>query len=437
MLQGGQLGDYSINEKLGHGSFGQIFTVQSKRNEQLYAAKVEPVYVQHKTIDFEAKVLKDLKALDNYGYFPKFISFGRNAHFSYLVMELLGPSLTTVLKRLQTPKFSLSTGLRVAYHMLKAIEIIHRSSYVHRDIKPANILIRLDLLNCSHPRKNSNFNSQLDNTSNQATENLIPNNTTNDKASNTNNSDNYKDSKSSKRGKNNRESIQKNTSKSNADENNESTRNDSPMDGNDSSPPAFPTVSSSSENENQRPYKCPIAIIDFGLARYYIDPKTNRHLTARSEPGFRGTLIYASIHAHLHMDLSRRDDLISWFYVVTDFLTGGLPWRSLDDREEILKMKQKVSVAALLNPIVPEMTEIWQLINLLRFDEKPDYERMFRLIEEAMEASGIAWSDPYDWAALPDNRRKRRSSGGDKNEKKAHGMKGKNSNTEEYCCVVM
>ena len=286
MLQGSQIGEYSIVDKLGQGSFGQIFTVRSQKTNQLYAAKLEPLHCQRKTIDFESRVLR---AVCKSMYFPRYVMNGHNAHFSYLVMDLLGPSLSICLRRLQNHRLSLSSGLRVAYHMLKALEVLHESGFIHRDVKPANVLVR---------------------------------------------------------------------------------------------------------------EKCPenpIAIIDFGLARSYVDGATKRHLPARSHPGFRGTTLYASVHAHMEMDLSRRDDLISWYYVVTDLLTGDLPWKHVDDTNEILRMKRTIRISAVLRPLVPEMSEVWHLISHLGYKEKPDYERIYSLLTEAITASEVDMNAGYDW----------------------------------------
>ena len=37
---------------------------------------------------------------------------------------------------------------------------------------------------------------------------------------------------------------------------------------------------------------------------------------------FRGTSTYASINAHLKLDLSRRDDLWSWLYIIIELIEG-------------------------------------------------------------------------------------------------------------------
>jgi serine/threonine protein kinase len=42
----------------------------------------------------------------------------------------------------------------------------------------------------------------------------------------------------------------------------------------------------------------PVALIDFGLARRFVDPETGRPFRERAARGFRGTLRYASLNAH-------------------------------------------------------------------------------------------------------------------------------------------
>lgn len=47
----------------------------------------------------------------------------------------------------------------------------------------------------------------------------------------------------------------------------------------------------------------------------------------RPKAGWRGTTRYGSLNAHHRRDLSRRDDLESWLYVIIELTKGALPWR--------------------------------------------------------------------------------------------------------------
>lgn len=78
-----------------------------------------------------------------------------------------------------------------------------------------------------------------------------------------------------------------------------------------------------------RPSKSyPIVLIDFGLARPFLDPRNGQMIPPRDKPGFVGTRAYASINAHAGKELGRRDDLYSWFYCLLRIHKGKLPWKN-------------------------------------------------------------------------------------------------------------
>lgn len=70
-----------------------------------------------------------------------FIGCGRNDVVNYVVMTLLGPSLSELRKKQPNQHFTLSTTLRLGVQIIDAIKAIHSCGFLHRDIKPSNFAI--------------------------------------------------------------------------------------------------------------------------------------------------------------------------------------------------------------------------------------------------------------------------------------------------------
>lgn len=285
MLTNSQIAGLIVGPRIGKGAFGEIYLVQDSHTRSYYAMKVEPKRTKRRVLDFEIQIMKQLHSYS----FPAYISAGRSQNFTFLVMEFLGPSLSTIRKRLPYGSFSLSTALRAAYCTLQNIEELHNNGIIHRDIKPSNILLRHDRLH-------------------------------------------------------------------------------------------------------------PFALIDFGLSRLYKDLSTNEIYPPRKKPGFRGTVIYASIHAHNQEELSRRDDIISWFYMLLDLIHPHfLPWRTAAHKELIADIKRKIDMVELSSEISPHLANIWQMINLLQFADEPNYDGIRSILRRYMEENGIKDTDEWDW----------------------------------------
>ena len=115
-------------------------------------------------------------------------------------------------------------------------------------------------------------------------------------------------------------------------------------------------------------------LIDFGLSKLY-KGNDGTHIPYGEGKAFAGTFNYASIHAHLGVQQSRRDDLESFSYVLAYFINGDLPWRlSLSTQNEASIKKMKLSLkASELFPSHPPLSKIFSYIRSLKFDESPDY----------------------------------------------------------------
>ncbi|EAY10098.1 CK1 family protein kinase [Trichomonas vaginalis G3] len=129
----------------------------------------------------------------------------------------------------------------------------------------------------------------------------------------------------------------------------------------------------------------PICLIDFGLSAFFINPKTGKHIDFDPNCGYVGTCRYASLNSHLGFSLSRRDDLMSWFYSVIELAEGHVPWPGSKDMELSEKLKTLMSAQDLCKSLPPEFIEIYKTIQSLQFDETPPYDHILIMIDNAID----------------------------------------------------
>ena len=68
-------------------------------------------------------------------------------------------------------------------------------------------------------------------------------------------------------------------------------------------------------------------MIDYGLAKRFLCPKTGTHIPYKENKGIIGTAKYLSLSGHQGNEHSRRDDLESLGIILIYFLRKGrLPW---------------------------------------------------------------------------------------------------------------
>ena len=126
-----------------------------------------------------------------------------------------------------------------------------------------------------------------------------------------------------------------------------------------------------------------IYLIDFGIARTYIDSETKMHRANRiraanadGKISVIGTSRYISPNVHEGNEPSRRDDLISAMYVISYLLKGSLPWKTSGSNESdaLVEMKKKILPEELFLGLPASYVEIFKYLSALPYDQKPDYE---------------------------------------------------------------
>ncbi|KAJ4954034.1 hypothetical protein NE237_030866 [Protea cynaroides] len=126
-------------------------------------------------------------------------------------------------------------------------------------------------------------------------------------------------------------------------------------------------------------------LVDLGLATKWRDSTTGQHVEYDQRPDvFRGTVRYASVHAHLGRTGSRRDDLESLAYTLVFLLRGRLPWQGYQgENKGFLVCKKKMATAPeTLCCFCPQpFGRFVDYVVNLKFDEEPNYAKYVSLFD--------------------------------------------------------
>jgi serine/threonine protein kinase len=110
-------------------------------------------------------------------------------------------------------------------------------------------------------------------------------------------------------------------------------------------------------------------IIDFGFCKTYL--VYGEHIKQNKINGLIGSANYASINSHKKMELSRRDDLESIFYMLFYFLHGSLPWSEILDESIIAGLKIDIIEHNYNLPTI--LLDFIKYIREIKFEETPNY----------------------------------------------------------------
>jgi serine/threonine protein kinase len=282
---------YIIGERLGRGSFGEVYIGKHKWTSRPVAIKLEPLESKTRILEHEHKVYQDIYN-PNSGI-GQCHFFGIEGDYAVLVIDLLGVSLGKLLENCNN-KFCLKTVLMLADQMITRLEYLHEHDYIHRDLKPDNMLI----------------------------------------------------------GK--------------------------------------------THHRNQ------IFLIDYGLAKKYRNAD-KKHIPFKEGGKLVGTARYASVNSHAGYQLSRRDDLISFGYIMIYFLKGKLPWQKVKGRTKeekytnIKNLKETLGNDVLCSGLPKEFLTYMDYSCKLKFDEKPNYNQLRTLFKNLFKKHEFVYDLVFDW----------------------------------------
>tara|TARA_Y100000816_G_C26065940_1_gene560205 strand:+ start:501 stop:1295 length:795 start_codon:yes stop_codon:yes gene_type:complete len=126
--------------------------------------------------------------------------------------------------------------------------------------------------------------------------------------------------------------------------------------------------------ENIMVHNNDIYIIDFGLSTFYFNDD-GEHIENTKIKSIVGSLKFSSIFVNQLNTPSRRDDIISIFYILLLLLFKDLPWSQIN-QDDYLKRKSLLYIIELskFHEYDTFLNNIFNYLYKLDFDEKPLYE---------------------------------------------------------------
>lgn len=131
---------YQLMEELGRGGFGVVSKGLALETKKEVAIKLEDRKGSRRhVLQNEIEAYRHLQGGPG---IPKLYASGSTDSFAYMIMELLGHSLSKLLKDSDSRLSPISIST-LAQQIITTLEFVHSRGYLHRDIKPQNFCMGL------------------------------------------------------------------------------------------------------------------------------------------------------------------------------------------------------------------------------------------------------------------------------------------------------
>lgn len=133
----------------------------------------------------------------------------------------------------------------------------------------------------------------------------------------------------------------------------------------------------------------PLCLIDFGLAKRHIDPKTKNPFPPQQSNSFVGSFKYASPNSFNKRDLGRCDDLYSWFIMIVDLILNELPWDISMSKHDAKAIKETIDPKVLCKDLPQQFITIYNVIMSYSYETTPDYDELANYLEQIRKEENI------------------------------------------------
>lgn len=145
---GKEIDNNIVIDRIGKGSFGEVYKIKNKSDNNTYALKVPlktDVRDGQQSLLLEYCIYNKLNENaehDKYGVSSVELVDDIANDRKCMKMKLLGDSLEKLLSKYK--KFGMRTVIIIAIQLIRSIQFIHENEFLHRDIKADNFVLDLD-----------------------------------------------------------------------------------------------------------------------------------------------------------------------------------------------------------------------------------------------------------------------------------------------------